>query len=392
MKDRPKITKVEVRQFNYEMKDATLPPSGGMGIYKRGSVLTRSAHVVRVFTDVGVTGEFVGGSTIDYAAFPMIIPRIIGRNALEIEAINTDVRHMLQQSMPNGGSTLDIALWDLAGKFYDTPIYQLLGGNRTSLPAYASCWQADRDKNGLNSPEAHAEFAQQCLELGYKGFKTHPWGRNESTVEEWVALNHALAKQVGGKTDLMLDGHCALRTFGEALKVGWSCDEDHFFWWEDPYMHAESAFPYRKLRQMVKTPLLQMEHVWGLEAHIDNIVAEGTDFVRGDVFYDGGITGVMKIAHACEGFGLDIELHRSGPAERHVMAAVRNCNYYEMALVHPKGIFGHPRVYKSDYKDGLDAIDKNGCVPVPRGPGLGVEYDWDHINKHTTAVIYEYPK
>ena len=387
MKDRPKITKVEVRHFGYEMKNAA---PGGMGVYKRGSGLKREAAVVRVFTDVGVTGEYMdnGAVGVEYAAFPRIIPMVIGRNALARDAIWTDVKHSLQQTIPRAVSPLDIALWDLAGKFYDTPIYELLGGsNRTSLPAYASCWQADRDKNGLNSPEAHAEFAQQCLELGYKGYKTHPWERKESTVEEWIATNHAIAKQVGGKMDLMLDGHCALLTFGEALKVGWSCDEDHFFWWEDPYMHAESAFPYRRLRQMVKTPLLQMEHVWGLEAHVDFIVADGTDFVRGDVVYDGGITGVMKIAHACEGFGLDIELHKSGPAERHVIAAVRNSNFYEMCLVHPKGLWLAPQdVYKSDYRDGLDAIDKNGCVPVPQGPGLGVELDWEYISKHTTSV------
>jgi L-alanine-DL-glutamate epimerase-like enolase superfamily enzyme len=239
----------------------------------------------------------------------------------------------------------------------------------------------------LDSPEAHADFATQCLELGYKGFKTHLWERGESTVEEWVATNNAIAKAVGGKMDLMLDAHCALKTFGEALKVGWSCDENKFFWWEDPYMHGESAYPHHKLRQLVRTPLLQGEHIRGLEAHVDLIVGDGTDFVRGDVMYDGGITGVMKIAHAAEGFGLDIEIHGAGPVARHLMAALRNSNYYEMCLVHPKVPFSSFQIYKSDYKDGLDAVDRDGCVPVPQEPGLGVEYDWDYINKHTTSVV-----
>ena len=101
---------------------------------------------------------------------------------------------------------------------------------------------------------------------------------------------------------------------------------------------------------------------------------------------DGGITGVMKIAHAAEGFGLDVELHGAGPAQRHCMAAMRNSNYYEMALVHPTGAFMAPPVYKN-YRDGLDAIDKNGCVDVPEGPGLGVEYDWDFIIKHRIGGI-----
>ena len=57
---------------------------------------------------------------------------------------------------------------------------------------------------------------------------------------------------------------------------------------------------------------------------MDFIVAEGTDFVRGDPDYDGGVTGVMKIAHAAEGFGLDVELHPAGPVRRHLIAAMRN--------------------------------------------------------------------
>jgi L-alanine-DL-glutamate epimerase-like enolase superfamily enzyme len=387
MRDRPKITKIEVRQFGYEVKNVQPHPEVRVPWYVPGVVSTLEAHVIRVFTDVGITGEFMGGRAAEYSVYPSIMPGLIGRNALERDAIYQDVKHRTQQTVPTAISPLDVALWDLAGKYYDTPIYQLLGGNRTNLPTYASAFQADRQKGGLNSPEAHAEFAQQCLEIGYRGFKTHPWEASEATIEEWVATNNALGKAVGGKMDLMVDAHCAPRTWGEALKLGWSCDENKFFWWEDPYMHAESAFPYRKLRQMVKTPLLQMEHVRGLEAHIDFIVADGTDFVRGDVLGDGGITGVMKIAHAAEGFGLDIELHHAGPVERHLVAALRNTNYYEMCLVHPIAPWFFPHCYKSDYKDGLHAVDKNGCVPVPQGPGLGVELDWDFINKHTKAVV-----
>ena len=68
------------------------------------------------------------------------------------------------------------------------------------------------------------------------------------------------------------------------------------------------------------------------------------------------------------------------------MAAIRNSNYYEMALVHPDGGPWNAPAYKDDYRDGLDAIGKDGCVPVPEGPGLGVKYDWDYIKKNTINV------
>jgi L-alanine-DL-glutamate epimerase-like enolase superfamily enzyme len=388
MKQKPTIKKVELRRFSFEIKDMAPHPLIGIPWYEPGAVFKGEAGILQIFTDIGIIGEYMGFRAAETSVFPAIMPFLLERNALEKDVIYQNVKHITQQTVPTAIAPIDVALWDLAGKYYDSPVYELLGGaHRLKIPTYASCFQADHQKGGLDSPEAHADFAMQCLELGYKGFKTHLWERGESTVEEWIAANHAIARQVGGKMDLMLDAHCALKTFGEALKVGWSCDENKFFWWEDPYMHGESAYPHHKLRQLVRTPLLQGEHIRGLEAHVDLIVGDGTDFVRGDVMYDGGITGVMKIAHAAEGFGLDIEIHRAGSPERHLAAALRNCNCYEMCLVHPKVPFSGFQIYSSDYHDGLDAIDKDGCVPVPQGPGLGVEYDWDYINKHTTSVV-----
>jgi len=88
----------------------------------------------------------------------------------------------------------------------------------------------------------------------------------------------------------------------------------------------------------------------------------------------------MKIAHITEGFGLDVEYHAPCPARRHCMAATRNTNYYEMALVHPDGpCTRHVPAYEGDYAEQLDSVDSEGCVLVPDGPGLGVGVDWDYI-------------
>ncbi len=105
--------------------------------------------------------------------------------------------------------------------------------------------------------------------------------------------------------------------------------------------------------------------------------------------YD-GITGVMKLAHACEALGIDIEFHGPGPAQRQCMAAIRNTNYYEMGLLHPQAPASHPEgLYRGGYRDATDAIDANGHVPVPQGPGLGVEIDWDWV-KRTTIGVQEF--
>ena len=60
---------------------------------------------------------------------------------------------------------------------------------------------------------------------------------------------------------------------------------------------------------------------------MDFVLSGGTDFVRGDPDYDGGITGLMKLAHATEGLGLDLEVHVDGPDRRQTMAAMRNSNF-----------------------------------------------------------------
>ncbi|MGB2827181.1 MAG: enolase C-terminal domain-like protein [Dehalococcoidales bacterium] len=389
MKDRPKITKVEVHQFEFEMKDVELEPPIAIPVYKPGAVTHLKAHAIRIFSDSGIVGEHVGGTATEYSALPTFVRSLIGRNALEREAIYNEAKQALRYQARMGMSQVDIALWDLAGKFYEAPVYELLGAYRTSLPCYASTYAADSSPGGLNSPEAYADFGQQCLEMGYPALKLHLW--QDAPIERHIETIHAVGKRVGGKMNLMLDPFCAIKTFGEALRVGWACDEERFFWWEDPFQDGGvSAFAHRKLRQLVRTPLLQLEHVRGLEQHVDFIVADGTDFVRAQPNYDGGITGVMKIAHAVEGFGLDVELNGQGPAQRHLMAAMRNSNYYEMGLLHPKVPPFNPPVYKGDYRDSMDAIDENGCIQVPRGPGLGVELDWEYITEHSTGVtVYE---
>ncbi len=387
MEDRPRISKIEVQRFEYQIKDVGLEPVLSLPVYEPGAVATMAAHAIRISTDLGVTGEYVASWGTDYVTLPMVARSIIGRNALDREGIYNKLKLTLRQHARMGMNMVDIALWDLAGKFYGAPIYELLGGNRTRLPCYASTYVGDGQAGGLSSPEEFADFAEQCLEMGYTAFKIHPWV--EAPIERHVATIHAVGRRVGGKMDLMLDPYCAISTFGDALKIGWACDEEKFLWWEDPFRDGGiSAFAHRKLRHLVKTPLLQLEHLRGLEPHVDFIVADGTDFVRGDPDTDGGITGVMKIAHAAEGFGLDVELHApAGPERRHLMAAIHNSNYYEMALVHPKApLVPQPPIFKDGYRDSLDAIDRDGCVQVPQGPGLGVSYDWDFIAGHRTDL------
>ncbi len=386
MGDKPIIRGIEITEFEYTLHELGRDYNGFNLVYEAGSTVTGRTAVLQIHTDQGITGECTAGMT-SLATLPMFADYLIGKNALERERIYQDVKRALRQMARVGMAAVDVALWDLAGKYYHAPLYELLGGHVRPLKCYASTTHGDHN-GGLDSPEAYADFAEQCLEMGYPAFKIHGWGG--SLVDLEIANIHAVGKRVGGKMDLLLDPACELDTFGDAVKVGWACDDERFFWLEDPYKDGGiSQFGHRKLRQLIKTPLLQTEHVRTLEPHVDFALADATDFLRGDIGYD-GITGVMKLAHAAEGLGIDIEFHGPGPATRHCMTSIRNTNYYEMGLVHPKspGTFAS---YYLNFRDGLDAIDEKGCVYAPEGPGLGALLDWDYIKSHQVSHL-EYGK
>ncbi|MBV9359280.1 MAG: mandelate racemase [Chloroflexi bacterium] len=388
MRPRLSITRVSVFAYNWEIPGLGVDYNGFNQVWEAGACHRQIGHVLRIDTDAGISGEYAGGMREGYAQVATAAQYLIGRNPLERERIYNDLKRALRKNDRLGIGPIDIALWDIAGKLYDAPVSELLGGYRSSLPAYASTYHGD-DNGGLSTPEAFADFAVQCRELGYPAFKIHGWGNGPIGRE--VATVLATRRAVGDAMDLMLDPACEYNTWADTVKVGLACDAARYFWLEDPYKDGGiSAFGHRKLRQIIKTPILIGEHIRGHELHVDNIVADGTDFVRADADYDGGITGLMKLAHSAEGFGLDVEIHAPGPAHRHCMAAIRNTNYYELGLVHPNLTTTKPPIYASDYSDELSAVDTRGHVPVPTGPGLGEPIDWDWVHAHERdRVLYE---
>ena len=381
MKPAPIITKIEVINVEYKLADVGKDYNTFNMVYQPGSKLKTGSSIVRIHTDLGIIGEYPEVSQSALADVRAVSGYLIGKSALSREAIYNDVKRGLRHGAILGLGIVDICLWDIAGKFYQEPLYRLLGGEKKPLKAYASTLHGD-ENGGLTTPQDFVDFAQRCLEMGYKSFKVHGWGLARYNIEREVENVLKLGEKFRGKLDLLIDPACEIKNFGDALKIGYACDEAGFFWLEDPFQDGGvSQFAHRKLRQMIKTPILQTEHIRLLEQHVDFIVADATDYVRAGAHEDGGVTGAMKIAHAAEGFGLDIELHGPGPVHRHIMSAIRNTNFFELGLVHPNLETTRAPFYV-DYSDDLDGIDKNGNVWASDGDGIGVELNWDWINSH----------
>lgn len=382
------IEKIEIIDFKYPVKNIATHENGFDTVYKPDCEGSSSTLAIRIKAKNGVVGEYVGGSAMMLSQMHAIAPEMIGHSALHRIHFYEEFKRALRKYDKTGVGPLDNALWDWAGRNFDVSVADLLGASRKKFPAYASTYHGD-ENGGLGTPEDYAVFAEHCLSLGYTGFKMHGWV--DGNVAREVEAVLLLGERVGSKMKLMLDPACHLRTFADALAVGHACDKAGFFWYEDPFRDSgvsESA--HRMLKERIQTPLLIGEHIRGLETKANFAVSGVSDFVRVNPDLDMGITGALKVAHMAESLGLDVEVHAAGPAHRHCVAAFRNTNFYELALVGPKSGASKPSVYTCGYADRLDSVDADGQIHVPDGPGLGVEYDWDFIRSNATqSFIYE---
>jgi L-alanine-DL-glutamate epimerase-like enolase superfamily enzyme len=389
------ITEVDVIPFTFKVNDLSLGSHKAMGVsnlqYQKGASLTVMRYAVRIATKDGVEGHYVThwvGTQAALGQTIMLAPHLLGRNAEHREVIYDDLKRELRAYDHMGHGPLDIALWDLVGKKYNMSVATMLGAYKDRLPTYASTHHGQEEKGGLDSVEAFGEYAIACREKGFVGFKIHGW--HDGNKHREAAVVRQVRKSVGDRMEVMCDPGCELRTWQDALYVGRACDDIGAFWYEDPYRDASvSTTGQKMLREKLKTPLLVTEHIRGPEQKANFILAGGCDMFHTDPEYDMGITGTMKINHLAEALGIDIQVHACGPAHRACVAATRNTHFYELALVGPNMPNLIPPVYTCGYSDQESDVGKDGCVPMPKGPGLGVTYDWKFIRKNATSV-HEY--
>jgi len=377
------IERVDVIEYGYRAANLSRDDKLNLIAVEGGGLeLTSFAVMVRDSDGAeGVYAPMFGGKKAHLGQVLMVAPLLPGRRVDERGRIWEDLKRALRQVGFVGVGALDIALWDLAGRRCGLPVVDMLGRVRERLPAYASTTHAS-EEGTLNSTEAFAAFALRCRELGYPAFKIHGW--TDGDVRREIANLEHVRAAIGDGMRLMIDPACVLETFADALELGRACDRTGCFWYEDPMRDAGiSQHGARQLRERIRTPLLLTEHVRGVEAKADWIASRSTDFVRADPDLDLGITGTMKIAALAEAFGLDIEIHACGPAHRHCMGAIRNTNFYELALVSPGAPNPVPPVFACGYSEQLEDVGPDGCFPVPVArPGLGVVYDLNFIRRH----------
>ncbi len=327
-------------------------------------------NLVRVITDEGIEGDFITWLATPWElkeAIEAAKPALIGRDPWDREAI---WHEMSQRSGPRPSpwsSSIDICLWDIAGKKVGLPIYKLLGAYRDKIRAYASTVM-------YPTVQEFVDLALKCREEGFNAFKLHAYGVPDKDIEVCRAVREA----VGDTMDLMLDPVNAYDR-RSAFEVGRVLEELKFYWYEAPIPDTDID-GYVDLTRSLDIQISGTEGVFGGLTHYPQyITRHAVDSIRsvGDMI--GGISAMMKSAGLCEAFGINYEPHSYGTtlvqaAHLHVMLAIKNCDLFELPV--PQGIMD------IGMKDVI-RVTKEGCVEAPTKPGLGYDIDWDKVRELT---------
>ncbi len=363
-----KITKVETIPV-------TLPFShGGPPTGFGGKDWTNLEYLlVRVETDAGVTGY---GEAFGYNAIPatraaidaMVAPLVIGRDPLAIGELMDELQLKLHIFGRYGItifalSGLDIALWDIAGKVAGQPVHRLLGGARCeAIPAYASLLR-------YGDPDLVSRLTGEACDRGYRYVKLH-----ETTVAPVEAARDA----AGHDVPLMVDVNCAWSPH-EALEMAEALLPSDLYWLEEPVWPPENVACLAEIRATTGTRIASGENACTSWQFASMFEAGAVDIAQPSVTKVGGLTELRKIFALADTANVRVVPHAPyfGPgflATLHAVAAGASEKLVERLYVD---------LGASLYGDAVDPVD--GMIPLPRGPGLGIDPDPQILAAHRSS-------
>ena len=387
-----KITKITSHVLQYDLPEL-------LG-YSQQYYTKRSAHLVEVETDEGVTGwgECFGPGNVALAnkgiVEKVIQPLVLGMDPLDRDVIWHKVYNLLrdhgQKGMPlQSLSGVDIALWDIAGKIAGLPIHKLIGGaHRDDVAVYGYGMMLRPEP----THELAARFEDEAAAIRDRGFAATKMKVGIGPKDD-VKLAEAVRKGVGDDYRFMVDAnHCY--TTSDAFYVGRALGELDAYWFEEP-VAPEDLGGYRELRAGLDVNIAGGEaefNRWGWRSLLE---ARGLDIAQPEVCALGGITEYLRVLTLCHAHFTPVINHVWGSA----IAVVTNLHLLATMPPLPGGL--HPwepmlefDTTDNEFRDKLvtnlpdiqDQMRNNGGrVSIPTGPGLGVEPDLDFIRHYEVA-------
>lgn len=328
--------------------------------------------VLRLLTDEGIEGHAVGpkGRIALDLVKRRVGPELLGKNPLNTEYLwerMWDIDRLEEFPLYFLGLP-DIALWDIKGKVAKLPVYQLFGGYRDSIPAYASTTSYDTEKE-------YFEVIDASLQEGYTSIKLHLRYRDVKTNAK---LCRAVRKHVGDEVELTLDAS-ALWDYQDSLWFGRVLEELGFTWYEEP-MREFDLESYRKLCDALDIPILAAECSDGAHWNAAEFIRRGAcDIMRTSTHYKGGFTGGMKVGQLAESNGMRAEVHGGGFANLQLALALPNNTYYEDLVIDAADV--------KSKKEGPIPFHR-GTVSLPEGTvGVGWDLDIAHIEARALDTV-----
>ena len=368
--------------------------------YSQQYYANRTAHLVEVETDEGITGwgECFGPGNVAIAnkaiVESVIRPMVLGEDPLDRDVIWHRVYNLLRdhgrEGMPMQAlSGVDIALWDIAGKVAGMPLHKLIGGaHRTRVKAYGYGMMLKRESLADHVARFRDEAAA-IRDMGYAAAKMKVGLGPEADIE----LCRAVRDGVGDGFRFMVDAnHCY--TTSEAFHVGRALEELDAHWFEEP-VAPEDLDGYRELRAGLKVNIAGGEtefNRWGWRRALEN---RGLDIAQPEVCAIGGVSEYLRILALAHAHFTPVVNHVWGSA----IAVATNLQLLAAMPSMPGGMFAWEPMLEFDttdnrFRDGLlvEPLDvqrqvkaSGGYVDVPTGPGIGVEPDLDFIRHHEVA-------
>lgn len=266
-------------------------------------------------------------------------------------------------------SGIDMALWDIAGKYYGQPVHRLLGGKyRDKLRAYASILFGD-------TPEQTYEIGKRWVDAGFTAVKFGwgPFGQSEKSDYEHAA---AARKALGPDRDLMIDVGCCW-DWKTAARREEMLRQFNPFWIEEP-LQADDFEGYGKLSAVSRTRIAAGEGESGLPAFETLLRTGGVDVLQPDMARCGGLTTAMQIASVAGSLRRSVCNHAYKSdilvaASVHFLAAIPNYLILEYCV--------EQSPIRTDVtNEDFPVVD--GHVTIPDTPGLGVTLNMDMIDKY----------
>ena len=293
----------------------------------RGS--TFPCVTLQLRTDDGIEGigvTFWGGALTPAlkAAVDGLAELAIGADPMRSEAILAKFEARAGDQCGDGLytlalSALDVALWDIKGKALGQPLWQMLGGYRDRVPAYAS----GALRRGLTLDQA-TTVGRKLAEAGYRQMKTQLGLPGNPTARTEVERARLVRQAVGPEVELMCDINQLWRV-EQAIDIGRRLEAEGvgYFWLEDVAACDDYA-GLARVNAALDTPIAGGEYVWGIVPFRHMIEARSVDIVMIDLARVGGITPWMKVAGMAQAFNLPVVSHVFPEVHRQLVAAVPN--------------------------------------------------------------------